>query len=279
MMQLQKFFYFVLCLITTMQVPAQTTRTLRETLRLQMLSGPGTMGAGVAFHGKYRYYYASIAGNIKHPMAIFNIVGERISPGDLATMFDTRGIWFNPAAKTIQAGGFGNYGIISYVIDEYGIPYNTQEVFKSNWMHDDQASATMNPRDTLLYILDRNIVRAYHPVTGKSIIEKNIVLKPGVFKPKPPRPNQPPMVVPEADTLLNAYNNTSIAFTSLLNAEIGLLNLRDKAIELYSRSEGIMTQKLLLPADAPVSKRLNFSFANNIYWLYDARNRVWIGYR
>ncbi|MFZ9717905.1 MAG: hypothetical protein ACO3BD_00990 [Chitinophagaceae bacterium] len=252
---------------------------MREVLRLQMLNGAGTIGAGVAFHGKYRYYYASIAGNLKHPMAIFNIVGERVSPGDLATMFDTRGIWFNPAAKTIQASGFGGYGITSYVIDEYGIPYNTQAVFTGNWMPDDQASPTMNPRDTTLYILDKNIIRAYHPSSGKALHEKNITVKPGVFKPKPPRPNQPPVVVPPPDTLLKRYNNTSIAFTPFLNAEIGLLNIEEKAIELYSRAEGIMTQKLLLPQDAPVSKRLNFSFANNIYWLFDARNRVWIGYR
>lgn len=276
---MKKYLLMALSTLLPAYMIAQNVRTLRETMRLQMLNGPGTLGAGVAFHAKFRFYYASLAGNIRHPMSVFNVAGERVSPGDLATMFDTRGIWFNPVSGTIQANGFGPYGVIAYVIDEYGMPYDTKEVFKGPWMPEDQSSAVYSPRDSVLYILDKNVLRAYHPNNGTPLAQKNITLQPGVFKPKPPRPNQPPVVVPPPDTLLNNYNNTSVAFTGMANAEVGLLNLREKAIELYSKTEGIMTQKLMLPADAPVSKRLNFAFANNIYWLYDSKNRVWIGYR
>nr|WP_294902495.1 hypothetical protein [uncultured Lacibacter sp.] len=254
---------------------AQSVRQLRKTIELKMPKGPGNNGGTVAQNGKNRYFYATIAGNKTYSLAYFNAVGEMMSPPDLAILADVRGLWYNPALKTFQGNLFGDGGWVTYVLDDAGIVYDVKPFLKGQLQPHPNSVAQFSLRENIVYFLKGSTVVAYNAATGVQDTSKTVVLKTGFSKKTPP----PADYKVDSNTVLNNYNSTTVLFTGISNAEFGLLNVKTKEIELYSRNDGLLSQKLKLPVDAIVSDKLNFSFSNNTYFLYDARNRAWVGYR
>lgn len=254
---------------------SQTTRQLRKLVELKMPMGGGDNGGTVAVSLKTRNLYATVAGNKTYAMAFFNNVGALVSPPDLSLLADIRGLWYNPLLKTFQANVFGNGGWVNYVLDDAGIPYDIKPLFSGQLQSAVNSVAAYNQRENVVYFLKGSVVVTYDVATGKQVAEKTYTLKTGYTK----------KILPSADykidsvQTLSKYNSTTLIFTGVTNAEFGLLNIETKEIELYSRQDGLLYQKLKLPADALVKDKLNFAFANNIYFLYDKGKRSWIGYR
>jgi len=263
-----------LCCLTQ-SATTQTVRQLRKVSELKMPPGQGDNGGTVSINLKNRYYYATVAGNKTYAMAFFNGMGEMVSPPDLSLMFDVRGLWYNPALKTFQGNGYGNAGWVNYVMDDAGIPYDVKVSFPGQNQPFPQSVATYNQRENLVHFLKGSVVVAYDANTAKEVKEKAVLLKAGFTRKTPP----PAGLVIDSNKVLANYNSTIVVFTGIGNAEFGLLNTSTNEVELYSRADGLMTQRLKLPPEAPVKDKLNFSFCNNIYWLYDKSNRSWIGYR
>lgn len=266
---------FMILLLITELCFTQTTRQLRKVVELKMPSGGGDNGGTVALNLKNRYYYATIAGNKTYSMAFFNAVGQMMSPPDLALMFDVRGIWYNPQLKTFQANCFGTTGWVNYVMDDAGIPYDVKPLFTGQLQPYPQSVGFYNQKENVVYFLKGSTIVVYDAATGKEQKEKTILLKTGYAKKNPP----PVDFKIDSNLVLTKYNTTTAVFTGLPNAEFGLLNLATHEIELYSRAEGLLMQRLKLPPEAPVKDKLNFSYCNNIYWIYDKSNRSWLGYR
>ncbi|MFN4285061.1 MAG: hypothetical protein ACK4E8_03765 [Lacibacter sp.] len=263
---------FVICCSTAY---GQTVRALRKVIELKMPSGPGNNGGTVAQNGKNRFYYATIAGMKNYSMAFFNGAGQMVSPPDLALLEDVRGLWYQPAAKTFHANGYGSSGWYSYVLDDAGIPYDIKPLFSGQRQPFPQSVAAYNVRENVVYFLKGAAVVAYDAATGNEIPEKMKVLRIGWGRKTPPPPDTP------IDTFAISpqHNSTTVIFTGIGNAEFGLLNVKTREVELYSGADGLMSQRLQLPPEAPVRDKLNFAFCNNIYWLYDKSSRTWLGYR
>jgi len=256
-------------------VTGQVIRKLNKVTTLQMPGRAGENGGTVAVHGRTRNYYATIAGNKTFSLAIFNALGERSSPADLAVLYDVRGLWYNQKAKTFYANGFGKNGWCKYVMDEEGIPYDVAPLFEGQQQPFPQSSGAYNQKENVVYFLKGASAVAYDGETGKELPEKRKLIKVGYTLKKPPPPNF------VADTISNlpGYNNTSLIYTGLSNNELGILNVESREIELYSANTGLMSSRLKLPPEAVVREKLNFAFCNGVYWLYDAAARSWIGYR
>jgi len=75
------------------------------------------------------------------------------------------------------------------------------------------------------------------------------------------------------------YNSTSMVYTGISGAELGVLNHEKNRIELYSIRNGWMVRQLNLPYGAPVNEWMNFAFANGIYFLCEKTERIWYGYK
>ena len=75
------------------------------------------------------------------------------------------------------------------------------------------------------------------------------------------------------------YNTTTLIYTGIKQAELGLLNTGSKQVELYDKERGELKEVWHLPKNTVVNERLNFSYANGIVWLFDTNTRSWIGYR
>jgi hypothetical protein len=254
---------------------AQSVRQLRKTIELKMPKGPGDNGGTVTQNGKNRYFYATVAGNKTYSFAYFNQSGEMMSPPDLSLLADVRGLWYSPSLKTIQGNLFGNGGWVSYVLDDAGIPYDAKPFLPGQLQPYPNSVAQYNLRENLVHFLKGSTVVAYNATTGAEVKERTVLLKAGYSKKMPP----PADLIIDSNTVLTKYNTTTVVYTGISNAEYGLLNVETKEIELYSKNDGLLSQKLKLPADAVVKDKLNFSYSNNTYFLYNARNRSWVGYR
>lgn len=240
-----------------------------------MPAGNGENGGTVAVSLKNRDLYATIVGNKTYSLAFFNGAGEMASPPDLALLADVRGLWYNPALKTFQGNLFGTGGWVTYVMDDAGIPYDVKPAFAGQLQPGANSVAVFNQRENAVHYLKGNTVVTYDIASGKQVIEKTYALKIGFTKKNPAPADY------KADTAKTAanYNTTTVIYTGITNAEFGLLNLATREIELYSKNDGLLYQKLKLPAEVQLKDKFNFAFANNTYFVFDRMKRTWVGYR
>lgn len=254
---------------------AQNVRSLQIIMRLEMPAGGGENGGTVAANLKNRNYYATIAGSKTYSMAIFNGAAELVSPPDLALLYDIRGLWYHPVEKTFYANTFGNTGWIKYTIDESGIPYDANVKYEGQRQPFPQSVGQFSQRENIVYFLKGSVAMAYDVNTGNPLADKNKLLKTGYGKKSPP----PAGWQADSFTVRKDYNSTTLIYTGITQAEFGLLNVESRTIELYSATDGLMSNRLKIPEEVPVRDKLNFAYCNNLYWLYDSTTRSWVGMR
>ena len=253
---------------------AQKESKLKKVLELKMPEGPGRNGSGITYHPDSKRYYATIAGNDRHPLAIFDSKGKRLTDDDQKALFDVRGLWWSPTLKKFCANGYADKGWITYKLDKKGVPEDIEQLYKGMVQPDDQSVAAFNPRSNDVFFLSGQLVWTIPAATGM-VEDEDIRLYVGATN----RSEALDMEFYEDDEYLSEDYNPTLIYTGVQKGEFGLLNHYDKQIELYDRKTGYMTQKLILPDDAPAPEMLCFGFANGIYWLYDKDARTWVGYK
>jgi hypothetical protein len=253
----------------TNTINAQSTKTLTKVLELAMPDGGGANGASVCWHPVSKKYYAAIAGNTSYPLGLFDSKGKILSPADQTTMFDIRGLWYNTKTKTLQMNGYNDLGWVEYKLSSKGLPASTKQLRDGMAQPAEQSVAAYNSKANLIYFLNDDGEIEVYDMDGA--YQENFELTLGKTEDE----------ADEADNLeaIEDYNNTTVIYTGIGGAEIGLLNFITDEIELYDLKKKHLTRKLSLPEDAPVEDRLNFSYANGIYWLFDKDARAWVGYK
>jgi hypothetical protein len=76
----------------------------------------------------------------------------------------------------------------------------------------------------------------------------------------------------------NVFSGYSLIYTGITGKEIGLLLPTEKKIFLFDKNTGGQKGEIKLPTTAVVDDQFNFSFANNLIWLFDINSRIWTGY-
>ena len=247
-------------------------KSLKESLTLKIDREGGANGANIAWHPGLKRYYAAMAGNATFPMEIFDEKGKMLSPDNLETMFDVRGLWYNPGTKTLQANGYDNGGWSEYKLDAKGIPVSSRKLSVITSQPDPQSVGVFDPKKKVLYFYDNLTVGVEQHNFKEGGIDSTIKLYLGVRK-------KDDISSSDIDNAKNDYNENAIIYTGVPKGEIGMLNVVKKQIELYNLATGLMTSVLKLPDTAPVQSSLNFSCSNGIYWLFDKSERTWHGYK
>jgi len=266
---------FLLLLIATISFyfsnSQPTPKTLKKVFELKISGEGGANGASVAWHPAQKKYYAAMAGNIIYPLNVFDANGKLVSQEGLQTMFDIRGLWYNPNTKTLQMNGYNDFGWGEYKLDSKGIPQSVSTLHKDMNQPDEQSVGTFDPKEKKVYFFnEEGEIEVYGYEDAE--FEENIELHLGQTK-------------EDADEsmdnydVIDQYNSTTVIYTSISKAEIGLLNIEENRIELYDMKTGYITKKFSLPDDAAVYPTLNFSYANGIYWLFNKETRTWKGYK
>lgn len=273
---MKKILFVLAVFATATMATAQAPKTLKKVLELKMPKTadddmPGTRGASVAWHPVQKKYYASFAGNLSYPMAVFNAAGKRLSADDVTTQADTRGLWYNAVKKQICGNGYSETGWFSYTLNPLGLIKNINFDKEGMYQPNEQSVGTYNTAKKQVMFLKGSEIWMYD--TSGTAAETKTVLHWGLTAKDGIAADENTEETPEG------YNNTSIIYTGLPNAEVGVLNTVDKQVELYSIKTGFLSKKIQLPEDAPAEKMFNFAYANGIYWLFNMEARTWLGYK
>ncbi len=268
--------FITLVVLLSARISAQengepTSQTLQKVISLKIDRAGNTDAAAVAWHPVQKKYYAAQAG-MDAPMMVFDEKGKKIAATGLKTGVDVRGFWYNPAARTLQVTTAGNAGWYEYALDDRGVPENRRKIGIETSQQDLQAVGAYAAGMNSVYFFDHNTA---------SVESRMLTGLPGATKIKlhlgsALKDNISDEAIAKRKS---RYNQTTIVYTGIAHAEIGLLNIADKQVELYDGETGLMTQVLKLPPSAPTSASLNFSYSNNIYWLYDKAAKEWDGYK
>lgn len=261
---------FLLAALLTATVNAQIEKKqLKKTLELKMPDGGGSNGAAVAWHPVLKKYYASMAGNVSFPIGVFDVTGKLLSPETQEALFDIRGLWYNSDTKTLQMNGYNDFGWAEYQLDKKGFPEDVIVLREGMNQPNVQSAGAYNAKEEKVYFFndEEGNIEIYDLST--SSYEESIELTLGRGKGKSG----------DNGDVLEDYNSSTVIYTGLPGAEIGLLNHEDNVIELYDIKTGYLTRKHVLPADAPSPELLNFAYSNGIYWLFDKPARTWRGYK
>ncbi len=263
----------VLGTICSMATYAQkNVKTLKEVMTLKVDREGGANGANVAWHPIQKKYYAAMAGNASYPMMVFDAKGKKLNPDNLTTMFDVRGLWYDPFVNKLRENGYDNNGWAEYRIDEDGIPVSSAKLSIVASQPNVQSVGAFDHKKNELYFLDYDLVELErHSMMGDGGT-KNIKIYLGAQ-------NNADATMKVNDELKADYNENAIIYVGQPGADIGLLNVEKKQVELYSVVSGYMMQVWKLPEGAPVQSSLNFSYCNGICWLFDKETRVWHGYK
>ncbi len=249
---------------------AQST-PLKEVMTLKIDREGGANGANIAWNPKEKKYYAAMAGNESFPMEVFDAKGKMLSDETLEALFDVRGLWYSSSAKALQMNGYDNAGWAEYKLNAKGIPISAKKLSVVISQPDAQCVGAFDDKTSSLYYYDYATVNVekYDVKTGDKGNTTKLHLGAKTEK-----------NINDADeTTKDLYNQNAIIFTGIAHAEIGLLNVNDHTIELYNLATGLLAKTLALPEGAPQENSLNFSFCNNIYWLFDKKDRIWHGYK
>jgi hypothetical protein len=259
---------------------AQSTKKLNKTMELAMPGetggSQGTRGASVAWHPVQKKYYASFAGNINYPMAVFDIKGKRLSPDDLTTQFDTRGLWYNSKTKNLEANGHDVSGWIRYTLDAKGIPDTTVQLFKDLHQPDAQSVGNIDSKGEKVYFLNGSFIQSWSSSSGEKE-DAEIEIQFGKTKPTD-NSNNNDDAPGDGAASGEAYNNTTVIFTGIAGAEFALLKILEPQIELYNL-KGYLTRIYKLPENTPAETMFNFAYTNGTWWLFSIDERKWYGYK
>jgi hypothetical protein len=262
---MKKILLLLLVACTVNTAGAQTKRELKKVTELVMPGEEGSNGAAVVWHPVQKKYYAAFAGNAIFPMAVFDSKGKEISDGTLTTDYDLRGMWFNPKTKTIEANCYDTSGWIRYQLNVKGIPGSPVVFLSGMNQPSEQSVGAYNPKNSSMYFLTADGVSVYK-LDGTNT--STIALK---------------KTAEEDDMIFDDdnedYNHSTVIYTGIPKAELGILNMTDKTIDLFNSATGIYTSSWTLPEDVPVNPLFNFAYANGIVWLFDKSSRTWLGYK
>lgn len=256
---------------------AQTEKKIKAVMKISITEEGGANGATVVWHPVLKRYYCPMAGNVSFPFQVFDAKGKLISPKDQTTMFDVRGMWYNPKTKKIFTNGYNDFGWGEYVLNAKGFPTDVKVIYEGLNQPNDHSVAAYDAVNNKIYFYSEGVVYGYDPATGEATdelitLEVNATAESEV-----------------SDTLSMAdyfageeshdYNTTTVIYTGIKGQEFGLLNTLNNSIDLFDKATGKLKAKLLLPDGAPVNDMFNFAYTNGMYWLFNKETRIWTGYK
>ncbi len=221
-----------------------------------MVTFGGSNAGGVAYNPNVNVYYAGIAGNPTFPYETFDPTATPLYQTNVG--FDCRGVWWNPNTNEVEMNGYYTFGLWTSDLDINGNALNTgtnlfvgqnQPTDQSCGDYDYDANEILYYSNGSIYRYDRNtdVLLGSYLLTGMPVT-------------------------------LSDINSTTVIYTGCCGNEIGLMDYVHKGILLFNKVTGAYSGLSKLPASAPTNTSFNFSYANNLVWLYDITAQKWTSY-
>lgn len=242
---------------------AQDKKTLKKVMELKIQGEGGANGAAVTYNPVTKFYYTAIAGNAEFPLEIFDATGKPVKGGQLKAGADLRGLWYNPATKTLEANTYNEGGWVKYELDSKGITKAPKELFSGMKQPDAQSLGGFEAKTGKVYFLYLSTVYQYDVKTGEEVKQVDIF---------------PELEPEEAEELMLDYNETVVLPTGLRGKEFMLVNLAKQQLETFNL-EGDLVGEISIPEEVVLYDIFNVSYANGIVWFFNKETRVWTGYK
>lgn len=227
-------------------------------LTLAIEESGGTNGVAVAYNPASNLYYTAFAGNSVYPLEIFDASGKFISSQEIG--YDARGLWYNPATKSLEGIMYDNMGSFSMKLNtDGGISNSTEKPF--SYGMEGQTVGSFNEKKKMILFVEGTTAYMFKPGKTKS---KTVTLSPANAN---------------AD-----LNTNGPIFTGVKNYEIGLFEAETMTVHLFSASSGKETASVKLSGgtcgeigNPPTYFRV--SYCNQRVFLFDTESRQWTGYK
>ncbi len=265
-------FAILISLMLAGVLPTKAQKVLKQVIVLQMPEGDGSNSAAVAWHPITKKYYCSMAGNAIYPMGVFDEKGK-ILQDDMQADYDFRGIWFNPISKLLQFNTYDSNGVGHIELEKDG--KIKSKMIDLEGMHQPDGQSVgfyYTPGNNVAYFSPSHYVEKYDAKTFKPLGSLTFLYV-GCKTKK------------ESDELTDTEStakwderNLSVQYTNIPKAELAVLNVADRAIELYNKKTGFLTNVAFsIPESITLELNFNFSYSNGIWWFFQKENRQWVG--
>ena len=267
--------FIKLCLLTTIVLNIPTLQAQKKMKIVTTLNTPimgGVDGMGLVWHPIQKKYYAAMAGNSQYYIAVPNINGKKINTPKIKDTVDFRGLWYDPNTKMLIAKMYEDNSWVSYSLNKIGVEIPQGKIYKKFDNSDKQPEKMSSGcYDKILnavgFINSKDLSISYYTTTGTPL---NYTIK---LKLKNKIDEDSLRDVNE-DYKPKNYNITNFALYQANSNEIGLVNIPNKAIEIYTRA-GIYKKSLPLPDDIEPDRIYNFTYSNGMWWFYYRAESAW----
>lgn len=265
----------MLAAAASLPVQAQTKK-LRQAIVLQMAEGDGSNSAAVAWHPLQRKYYTAMAGNAIYAMSCFDERGKVLQE-NVDAENDYRGIWYNNVAKRLEFNCYDSGGIGHLVLSKTGKIDSKPVDFSGMNQPSEQSVGVYYPPGNQIIYLNGNTyeVEKYSARTGL-FTSALTTIRAGCR-------TQQEADDMDADTEAARWesrNKSTVQYTGIPKAELAILNVDDRTIELYDQKTGLLSKmSFSLPEKITLQFNFNFSYTNGTWWIFDKENRRWVGFR
>ncbi len=216
-------------------------------------SGGTQYRTAVAFNPIFNLYYSNNAGG-NDPDEYFDINGNL-----LGSSIDTdwRGMWYNPNTGKIEGNTWNNYFVVDNLTTQGYFGGTIQNPFNTT-PPDPQAIGAFDPQNNRILYYKSGSLYGESRVNG---VDAPTIVLTGI-------PN------------FTSISSPTLIYTGCVGMEVGLYNYSTKQILFFNKTTGAYAASIALPSNAPSTSYNGgqFSFANNIVWIYNNSINKWIGF-
>lgn len=255
-----RFARLLICLlIATAGLAAQDCTTLELAFSdiTMAASDEGTANrSGVAFHPTFRLYYSVNGGSSNYPIDTYDAEGTRLY--NPTQGFDYRGLWFNPAAATIEGNGFSDLGILVHNLNvTTGEPLgNGASVLAANQPNNQSAGDLDTDDNQIIYFAADTIYRYDRPTN-------NLASK---------------LKIENLPVAIGSITPNVVVYLGCPEKEYGIYDQENRRLLYVNKTTGAYNGFTQLPVTAPQPTVLNMSYARNRLWLFNRTDRAWEGF-
>lgn len=251
--------FILFLLFSTAGLAAQDCTTLDlafPDITMTASEGGTANRSGVAYHPAFRYYYSVNAGSSGYPIDAYDEQGTLLfSP---IQGFDYRGLWFNPAAATIEGNGFDNLGILVHNLNvNTGEPLGSGASVLAANQPTTQSAGDLDTEDNEIVYFAADTIYRYDRPTN------NLASK---------------LKIENLPVAISSITPNVVVYVGCPTKEYGIYDKENRRLLFVNKATGEYNGFTQLPAAAPEPTLVNVSFARNRLWLFNRADLRWESY-
>lgn len=250
------FLFLALCLLATTRLPSQCATLDNAVQGLSLTASGGTNNrSGLVYNPLAKLYYSVNAGSSSYPVDTYNESGSLLN--SVTQGFDYRGAWWNPALNLFEGNGFNSIGIFVHTLEAgTAYPTGTGVVVFTGAQPNAQSIGALDYDSNEIIYFDQGYIHRYNRNTNQFL---------GQY------------LIGNLPVELTDINNNSVVYTGCAGFEIGLYDYVNRRVLFVNKTTGKYSGASQLPGSAPQRSSFGVSYANDLFWLFDAGN--WYSYQ